>query len=29
LIPKKGYLDRKAGILLVGSYILFVFLTFK
>ena len=29
LMPKKGYLDRKAGILLLASYILFVFLTFN
>ncbi|UPQ79589.1 calcium/sodium antiporter [Flavobacterium azooxidireducens] len=28
LLPKKGYLDRKAGIILLGSYILFVYLTF-
>ena len=29
LMPKKGFLDRKAGIILVTSYVLFVFLTFK
>jgi cation:H+ antiporter len=29
VMPKRGFLDRKAGILLVGSYILFVFLTFN
>lgn len=28
LMPKKGFLDRKAGILLLSSYILFVYLTF-
>ena len=28
LMPKKGFLDRKAGILLLLSYILFVYLTF-
>lgn len=28
LLPKKGFLDRKAGIILLGSYILFVYLTF-
>lgn len=28
LIPKKGFLDRKAGIVLLSSYILFVYLTF-
>lgn len=29
LMPKKGYLDRKAGIVLVASYVLFVYLTFN
>ena len=29
LMPKKGFLDRKAGIILVTSYVLFLFLTFK
>lgn len=29
VMPKRGFLDRNAGILLVGSYILFVFLTFN
>ncbi|WP_026711725.1 calcium/sodium antiporter [Flavobacterium filum] len=28
LMPKKGFLDRKAGIVLLSSYILFVYLTF-
>jgi cation:H+ antiporter len=28
LMPKKGFLDRKAGIILLSSYILFVYLTF-
>jgi len=28
LMPKKGFLDRKAGILLLLSYIIFVYLTF-
>lgn len=28
LLPKKGFLDRKAGIVLLSSYILFVYLTF-
>ena len=28
LMPKKGFLDRKAGIILLGGYILFVYLTF-
>lgn len=29
LMPKKGFLDRKAGIILVAGYVLFVFLTFS
>lgn len=29
LMPKRGFLDRKAGIFLVIAYFLFVFLTFK
>ena len=29
LMPKKGFLDRKAGIILVAGYVLFVFLTFN
>ncbi|RAR46551.1 calcium/sodium antiporter [Flavobacterium lacus] len=28
LLPQKGFLDRKAGVILLGSYILFVYLTF-
>lgn len=28
LMPKRGFLDRKAGIILLAGYILFVFLTF-
>jgi cation:H+ antiporter len=29
LLPKKGYLDRKAGVILVLSYVIFVYLTFN
>lgn len=29
LMPKKGFLDRKAGIILVAGYVLFVFMTFS
>lgn len=29
LLPKKGYLDRKAGILLVLAYSVFIYMTFK
>jgi cation:H+ antiporter len=29
LLPKKGYLDRKAGILLVLGYGVFIYMTFS
>lgn len=29
LLPKKGFLDRKAGILIIFSYVLFLYLTFN
>ena len=28
LMPKRGFLDRRAGIILLAGYILFVYLTF-